>query len=125
MSEPTRPSSELRRDVDAALGARHDLGPDYEDAVAASLADRVEEIVAQRTAQVVATPEERQHARDEEKATGDGRFFIALASLGAGIPITGIVHDSIISTAIAWAGIVGINVAAALRGRRPRRPDVG
>ncbi|MGI3786490.1 MAG: hypothetical protein ACRYG2_37580 [Janthinobacterium lividum] len=46
--------------------------------------------------------------------------MIALASLGAGIPITGIVHDSGIATAIAWSGLVGINVAAALQGRRPR-----
>ncbi len=120
MSEPTRPSSEVRRDVEAALGARRDLGPDYEDAVAASLADRVEELVARRSAEVAVPPEDRQHARDEEKATGDGRFFIALASLGAGIPITGIVHDSVLATAVAWAGLVGINVAAALRGRRPR-----
>ena len=120
MSEPARHSSELRRDAAAALGARHDLGPEYEDAVAASLADRVEEIVARRTVQLGVTPEDRQHDRDEEKATGDGRFVIALASLGAGIPITGIVHDSIVTTAIAWAGIVGINVAAALRGRRRR-----
>lgn len=120
MTEPTRQSSELRRDTEAALGARRDLGPDYEDAVAASLADRVEELVARRSAEVAVTPDDRQHAREEEKATGDGRFVIALASLGAGIPITGIVHESVAMTAIAWAGIVGINVAAALRGRRPR-----
>jgi hypothetical protein len=76
--------------------------------------------VARRSAEVAATPEDREHARHEEKATGDGRFVIALASLGAGIPITGIVHESVAMTAVAWAGIVGINVAAALRGRRPR-----
>lgn len=120
MTEPTRPSSELRRDVDAALGARRDLGSDYEDAVAAGLADRVEELVARRTAEVAVSAEDRQHERAEEKATGDGRFVIALASLGAGIPITGIAHESVALMAIAWAGIVGVNVAAALRGRRRR-----
>lgn len=120
MTEPVRPSQELRRDVDAALGARRDLGPEYEDAVAASLADRVAELVAQRAAVQEVTEQDRQHARDEEKATGDGRFIIALASLGAGIPITGIVNDSITMTAIAWAGIVGINVAAAWGARRRR-----
>jgi hypothetical protein len=120
VSEPTRPSSELRRDADAALGARRDLGPEYEDAIAASLADRVEELVAQRSAEVATTAEDRQHVRQEEKADGDGHFVIALVSLGAGIPITGIVHDSVLVTAIAWAGLVGINVAAALRGRRRR-----
>jgi len=120
VTEPTQPSSELRRDAEAALGARRDLGPDYEDVVAANLADRVEELVARRSAEVDLSAEDRQHAREEEKSTGDGRLVIALASLGAGIPITGIVHDSVVMTAIAWAGIVGINVAAALRGRRPR-----
>jgi hypothetical protein len=120
VTEPTRPTTELRRDTAAALGARRDLGPDYEDAVAANLADRVEELVARRAAEVAVPAGDRGRAPHEEKATGDGRFVIALASLGAGIPITGIVHDSVVTTAIAWAGIVGINVAAALRGRRPR-----
>jgi hypothetical protein len=120
VSEHTRPSSELRHDAEAALGARRDLGPDYEDAVAASLADRVEEIVAQRSARAVMPGEDRQHAHKEEKESGDGRFVIALVSLGAGIPITGIVQGSVATTAIVWAGLVGINVAAALRGRRPR-----
>jgi hypothetical protein len=120
VSEPTRPSSELRRDAEAALGARRDLGPDYEDVVAANLADRVEELVARRSAEVAVAGQDRPHVREEEKATGDGRFVIALVSLGAGIPITGIVQDSVLNTAIVWAGLVGINVAAALRGRRPR-----
>ena len=120
MSDSTQPSAELRQDVGAALSARRDLGPEYEDVVAESLADRVEELVARRTAEVAGSEEDRRHDRAEETATGDGRFIIALASLGAGIPITGIVHDSVISTVVAWAGIVGINVAAALRGRRRR-----
>ncbi len=111
---------ETRRDVEAALAARRELGPEYDDAVAESLADRVEELVARRSAQIDTSAEDRQHAREEEKATGDGRFVIALASLGAGIPITAIEGDSALMTAIAWAGIVGINVAAALRGRRRR-----
>ena len=104
----------------AALSARRDLGPDYEDAVAESLAERVEELVARRTAEVAETEEDRSHARKEETSTGDGRFIIALASLGAGIPITGIVHDSVVSVVVVWGGLVGINVAAALRGRRRR-----
>jgi hypothetical protein len=120
VTQPTRPSPELRRDAGAALGARRELGPDYEDAVAASLADRVEELVARRSAEVAATTEDGGRARNGEKTTGDGRFVIALVSLGAGIPITGIVQDSVLTTAIAWAGLVGINVAAALSGRRPR-----
>lgn len=120
MSELTPQSSEVRRDVAAALGARRDLGPEYEDAVAAGLADRVEALVAQRSAHVEASPDDRKHARDEETRTGDGRFIIALASLGAGIPVTGIVHESVLATAIAWAGIVGVNVAAAWGARRHR-----
>lgn len=104
----------------AALSARRDLGPDYEDAVAESLAERVEELVARRTAEVAETEEDRSYARKEETSTGDGRFIIALASLGAGIPITGIVHDSVVSIVVVWGGLVGINVAAALRGRRRR-----
>lgn len=120
MSSPPEPSPELRRDVQAAVGARRDLGPDYEDAVAESLAARVEELVAQRSAVVDVSAEDREHARAEEKATGDGRFIIALASLGAGIPITGIVSDSAFAMVIAWGGLVGINVAAAWGARRRR-----
>lgn len=109
---------ETRRDVEAALAARRELGPEYEDAVAENLAQRVEELVAQRAAQTGLSPEEREHAQREEKDTGDGRFIIALASLGAAIPITGISHDSVATMVVAWAGIVGVNVAAGLRGRR-------
>ena len=124
MSDPTQPPPELRRDVDAALAARHELGPEYEDAVAAGLADRVEALVAQRRDQLVPTEDDRRHARDEEKANGDGRFVIALASLAAGIPVSAIVSGDgvlgVLSLGVAWVGIVGVNVAAAWGARRRR-----
>ena len=49
--------------------------------------------------------------------------MLGIISLGAGIPITAIarnaVEPGIVGVLISWAGIVGVNVAAALR--QPRK----
>ncbi len=48
--------------------------------------------------------------------------MLGIISLGVGIPITAIsanvVEPGIVGVLVAWAGIVGVNVAAAIRGRR-------
>ena len=50
--------------------------------------------------------------------------MLGIISLGVGIPITaisaGTVEPSIVGVLVSWAGIVGVNVAAALRQPRKR-----
>ena len=123
---PGRPrgahSYETRRDVEAALAAQRELGPEYEDQVAAGLADRVEQLAAYRTAELRQASEHERRGGSLEKTAQTQRFVTALVSLVAGIPISvvGIAQSELTGTVVCWAGIVGVNMAQALANRRRR-----
>ncbi|HEV3172719.1 MAG TPA: hypothetical protein VGZ32_20400 [Actinocrinis sp.] len=106
-------------EIAAALAARRELGPEYEDAIAASLAERVEREIARRVDAAPVAPAQPARAR-QEPSGNDGRW-IGVASLIAGIPVTGIVagtsHGNVLAIAVAWGGIALVNMAHAL-GRR-------
>ena len=121
---PREPSEELRRDSEAALAARMELGPEYNEYVAAGLAERVEELAAAHAAELRQLAE---LANREEAAERSGRArqtALAIVSVVMGIPITGIaatqVDPSVVGVAVSWAGIVGVNWvhARAIRKRR-------
>ena len=121
---PRKPSEELRRDSEAALAARMELGPEYNEYVAAGLAERVEELAAAHAAELRQLAE---LANREEAAERSGRArqtALAIVSVVMGIPITGIaatqVDPSVVGVAVSWAGIVGVNWvhARAIRKRR-------
>ena len=108
-----RPSEELRRDAEAALAARMELGPEYSEYVAANLAERVEELAEERAAELRQQAERADRAQAAEQ-TGHGRqLALAIVSMVMGVPITAIsaseVDPSIIGVAVSWAGIVGVN----------------
>jgi hypothetical protein len=108
-----RPSEELRRDAEAALAARMELGPEYTEYVAANLAERVEELAEERAAELRQQAELADRAQAAEQ-TGHGRqLALAIVSMVMGVPITAIsaseVDPSIIGVAVSWAGIVGVN----------------
>ena len=110
---PHRPSDELRRDSEAALAARMELGPEYNEYVAAGLAERVEEIAEARAAELRQQVEQASQAHAVEQGGRGRQFALAIVSLVMGIPITAItateVEPGIIGVAISWAGIVGVN----------------
>jgi hypothetical protein len=117
------PDDETRREVQAALAARRELGMEYEEAIAAGLLDRVNQLGLMRAGDL---RREADQAKDVAKAERDSRhqrFVLGIVSVGAGIPITAItaalVEPDVAGLLVSWAGIVGVNVAAALRGRRP------
>ena len=113
---------ETRHDVEAALAAQRELGPEYGDQIAAGLADRVEQLAAYRTAELrQAAAREGEGSRLEQVAQRN-RLVTAIVSLGAGIPISvvAVVAGGVPETLIAWAGLVGINVAHSLGSRRRR-----
>jgi hypothetical protein len=114
------PDEETRRDVQAALAARRELGLEYEEAIAAGLLDRVNQLALMRSAEIRREAERGDEVAKAEKESRHHRFVLGIVSLGAGIPITAIsggVAD-IPGMIIAWAGIVGVNVAAAIGARR-------
>ena len=136
MSEPTRrrpppagpPYRDLSTaaDVEAAWEARKELGPEYEEHIASGLADRVEELVAYRTAELRQDRSTGGSELELERTHQRQRFVLGIISLGVGIPVTAItanlVDPGLLGVAVGWAGIVGVNLAHALSGRRRHRP---
>jgi hypothetical protein len=121
---PRKASEELRRDSEAALAARMELGPEYNEYVAAGLAERVEELAAAHVAEL---RHQAELANREEAVERSGRArqtALAIVSVVMGIPITAIaatnVDPSVIGVTVSWAGIVGVNWvhARALRKRK-------
>jgi hypothetical protein len=109
-----------RHDVEALLEARRELGPSYDAALVDSFAERVERAVAER---VDAQVEERRRSRRDESDGDSRQLALSIVSLGTGIPITAIAaaQADLPGVIVAWAGIVGVNLTYALRGRRRPR----
>jgi VIT1/CCC1 family predicted Fe2+/Mn2+ transporter len=111
---------ETRRDVEAALAASQELGPEYSDQVAEGLAERVETLAAMRLAELRHTSHREGESESIQRTAQRHRFVTAIVSLGAGIPITAIalVQGGLAETVVCWAGIVGVNMAQTLGSRR-------
>jgi hypothetical protein len=121
MTDPARDEA-TRREVQAALAARRELGFEYEEAIAEGLLDRVNQLALMRASEVRREAERIDYDAQAEKESRQQRFVLGIISLGAGIPITaisaGTVEPSLAGVLVAWAGIVGVNVAAALKPRK-------
>jgi hypothetical protein len=112
------PEDELeRRDYEALLATRGELGPEYDRALVDSFADRMEKEIQRRSA--AASGGRAVRDRTAESA-GKRQLTLGIVSLAAGIPITaisaGISHLPGLITA--WAGIGAVNLAHALANRR-------
>jgi hypothetical protein len=119
-----RPSEELHRDAEAALAARMELGPEYNEYVAAGLAERVEDIAEARAAELRQQALEASRAQAAEQSGRGRQFALAIVSVVMGIPITAItatnVDPSVVGVAVSWAGIVGVNWVHARSLRRKK-----
>jgi hypothetical protein len=96
-----------RKDVEAALAARHELGRAYEPEIVDSMLEKIERRLA-----------ERPPAAPVQATRHRGSFTpLALGSIGAGVGATAIatVHHQGWVAVIAWAAIVLVNFAAAFR----------
>ena len=114
----------VRADVAAAWEARRELGPEYDEPIASGLADRVEELVAYRTAELRHRGTAADSDLELERTAQRQGFVLGIISLGVGVPITAIsainVEPGLLGIAVSWAGIVGVNVAHRLGHRRRR-----
>ena len=111
------PEDELeRRDYEALLATRGELGPEYESALVDSFAERMEREIQRRVASSVGGRSVRD--RNAESA-GKRQLALGIVSLGAGIPITAIsaAMADLPGLMVAWTGIAVVNVAHALQGR--------
>lgn len=107
-----------REDLTAAMAARRELGPDYDDAFIETVVDRIEETLDARAA---APSPRRRRAPAPEPRHGDRDHSLAMAilSLLAAIPLSaiGVVNAGLPGLLIALAGIVLVNFTYTFRPR--------
>lgn len=104
---PNPPHDDLRRDLQATLAARRELGPEYDEQFIQSLTDRLAAQIAQARQPLPAPPPHNALGADQRTA-------LAICSLIFGIPIVAI-SGGIGGPAglfFALAALVLINVAA-------------
>lgn len=126
---------ELRRELDATLQARGELGPEYESALIDSFLEKVEERLAgtydQRTRRQLAEQQMAAVRGTTQPAGPAGtfgeRFGFGVVSLVLAIPLSaiGVANAGIEGLVVAWLGIFGVNAVHAARawpwGRGKRR----
>ncbi|MEU8125172.1 hypothetical protein AB0C21_41210 [Spirillospora sp. NPDC049024] len=107
-----------REDLTAAMAARRELGPDYDDAFIETVVERIEETLDARAA---AAPRRRRQVPVPEPRRGDRDHSLALAvlSLLAAIPLSaiGVVNAGLPGLIFALVGIVLINFTYTFRPR--------
>src|SRR5918998_3441656 len=107
MSESAR-DDETRREIQAALGARRELGMEYEEAIAAGLLDRVNQLALMRASEMRREAERVDQTAELEKTSRRQQFVLGIVSLGVGVPITAIsastVEPGLLGVLVAWAG---------------------
>jgi hypothetical protein len=95
-----------RRDVEAAVEARRELGPHYEDQIVDSLLAKIDRRLEER-----ATPAPAPYRRYDIR--------VPLASTAIGIGATGAAngmqHGGVAVAIVSWAAIAVVNVAYAFR----------
>ncbi len=110
-----------RHDLEAAVAARRELGPQYEDAVLDSFLDRMDRSIADRVDARLTQRLDQPAAAGRPAGGGpDGALVLGIVSLGTGIPITaiaaGVTH--LPGLMVVWAGIAAVNAAHAWGRRR-------
>lgn len=102
--------SDLAADVRATAQAAQELGPQYHDALAESLADKVEAELRERR-----LPVQPVAPRPPSHSAGAGQqLALAIVSLGVGVPLTAIAANAgnlnpLIGILVVWIGIICVN----------------
>ncbi|MHC0433909.1 hypothetical protein ACX6XY_27645 [Streptomyces sp. O3] len=128
--------AELKKDLDATLQTRRELGAEYESALLESFLEKVEQQlnatvdrrVRRQLAEAQMANARDAHAPRSVDSWGE-RFGFGMVSLVLAIPLSAIaaVNTGLSGLFVTWAGIVGVNTVHALRGfprfGRGRRQD--
>ncbi|CAL9550024.1 hypothetical protein SUDANB145_04404 [Streptomyces sp. enrichment culture] len=116
--------TELKKELDATLRARRELGEDYDSALVESFLEKVDQRIdgaVERRVRRQFAEQQMVSARDSRapRATDSfgERFGFGIVSLVLAVPLSaiggGVAHLPGLLTA--WAGIVGVNVVQAAR----------
>lgn len=122
---------ELKKDIDATLQTRKELGPEYEDELVEGfvrkLEQRIDEVVDKRVRRQLAEQQmvvargnsrPRQSGTPSPSSEGVGaRLGLAIASLVLAIPLSAIaaVNAGMLGLLVCWGGVVGVNALQASR----------
>ena len=132
--------TDLKRELDATLHARRDLGEEYESAQVDSVLEKVDQRVdgaVERRVRRQLAEQQMQAARDSRSPrvtdSWGERFGFGIVSLVLAVPLSAIGAGTarLPGLLVAWAGIVGVNFVQALRadpnlfGRRRRSSQDG
>jgi len=112
--------AELPRDeMQAAIDARRELGPEMEPAVIDAFVDRMERAIDARVDARLGQQVGARAVRPRGGGDGLAGVLLPVASLGAAIPLTAIAATTVgfLAVLIVWLGIVGVNWAYAQRPR--------
>ncbi|MER6327851.1 hypothetical protein ABT298_00745 [Streptomyces sp. NPDC001034] len=119
--------AELRKDLDATVRARRDLGDDYDSALVESFLEKVEQrldgAVDRRVRRQLAEQQmaaARGTARRPNPVDSWGeRYGFAVLTLVLAVPLSAIAGalTGLAGMVVTWLGIVGVNAAQAIRQR--------
>ncbi|TPQ19587.1 hypothetical protein [Streptomyces sporangiiformans] len=129
--------AELKKELDATLHVRRELGDDYDSALVESFLEKVEQrldgVVDRRVRRQLAEQQmvvARESRSPQANDTWGERFGFGIVSLVLAIPLSTIGGGmaDLPGLLVAWAGIVGVNVVQATRhtplfGRRKDEPE--
>lgn len=115
-------SQELKKELSATLGARRELGAEYEAALVDSFVEKVDTQVRRRLAEErlsAARGPQRGTAESADGNFGD-RFGFAIITLVLAIPLSaiGAAQAHLSGLVVAWIGILGVNYVHAAKFRR-------
>ena len=127
--------TELKKELAATLHARRELGEDYESALVDSFLEKVDQridgAVDRRVRRQVAEQQmvvaRGSRSPDKSTDTWGERYGFGVVSLVVAIPLSGIGGSvaELPGLFVTWAGIVGVNMAWALRGSSALRRRLG
>ncbi|MGW7285048.1 hypothetical protein ACWGH4_06050 [Streptomyces sp. NPDC054847] len=116
---------ELKKELDATLHARRELGEEYDSALVESFLEKVEErldtTVDRRVRRQLAeqrTTAARSPGRQRSADNFGERFGFGIITMVLAIPLSaiGVANADLPGLVVTWLGIVGVNVAHAAHG---------
>lgn len=125
---------EIRKELDATLQTRRDLGPEYEEELVEGFLDKVQQrmdgtfdtrLRRQLAEQQMQVARGTQPGAGSSEGTFGERFGFAAVSLVLAIPLSaiGVVNEGLAGLLVAWGGIVGVNTVHATGLFRRRRAE--
>ncbi|MFF4690307.1 hypothetical protein [Streptomyces sp. NPDC001307] len=116
--------TDLRKELDATLQARRELGEEYESALVDSFLEKVDQRIdgaVERRLRRTLAEQRMQVARGNRPGAGADswaeRFGLAVVSLVLAIPLSaiGAYNAGLSGLLISWGGVVGVNLVQAAR----------